>query len=147
MGFCESDQEMEGKRIVVDASVIAKWFLEEEYSEHALKLRNDYIEGHITIVVPSLLEYEVLNALKYSGMYSREELEKIGVSLNKYGFETYNLQGRFKGEAVRVSSEADVTIYDASYVALARTLKTKLYTADEELVKKFPKTAIHIREY
>ena len=42
--------------------------LEEEYSEYALKLRDYHIGGHIIIVVPSLLEHEVLNALKHSGM-------------------------------------------------------------------------------
>jgi len=140
MGFCEDDQGMGGKKVVMGASVIAKWFLEEEYSEYALKLRDYHIGGHIIIVVPSLLEYEVLNALKYSGMYSWEELEKIGVLSTGLRRVTYR---GFKGEAVRVFLEADVTIYDASYVAPTRALKTKLYTTDKELVKKFPETAIH----
>jgi len=33
------------KKIVVDDSVAAKWYLIEEYSDNAIKLRNDYVRG------------------------------------------------------------------------------------------------------
>ncbi|OYT56884.1 MAG: PIN domain nuclease [Desulfurococcales archaeon ex4484_217_2] len=138
---------MEEKKVVVDASVVAKWFLEEKFSSKALELRNDYIRGLIRIVAPSLLEFEVLNALKYSGVYNVDELEEIGVSLNKYGFELYELESVLKELTIKIAFEHNVTIYDASYVALAQHLNTVLYTADNELVQKFPKTAIHVGSY
>lgn len=138
---------MEEKKIVVDASVVAKWFLEEKFSDKALKLRNDYVRGLITIAAPSLLEYEVLNALKYSKLYTADELREIGVSLNKYGFEIYELEGKLKELTIKISMENNVTIYDASYVALAKHLNTKLYTADQELARKFPESVVHIRNY
>jgi predicted nucleic acid-binding protein len=47
----------------------------------------------------------------------------------------------------RVSLRHNVTIYDAAYVALAENLGRKLYTADEVLVKKFPKRVIHIKDF
>lgn len=78
---------MEESKVVVDASIVVKWFLEEEFSDRALRLRDDYINRVIVIIVPSLLEYEVLNALRYSGVYDINELEEIGKALNKYGFE------------------------------------------------------------
>ncbi len=40
---------MEKEKIVVDASVVAKWFLIEEYSDKALQLRNDYIRGAVIL--------------------------------------------------------------------------------------------------
>lgn len=138
---------MEEKKVVVDASVVAKWFLEEEFSGEALRLRDDYIRGVFTIAVPSLFEYEVLNALKYSGVYGVEELREVGVALNKYGFEVYELEGGLKELTVEVALRSDVTIYDASYVALARSLNTVLYTADEELVENFTDVAKHIKRY
>ncbi len=138
---------MEKEKVVVDASIVAKWFLEEEYSGQALKLRDDYIGGSFQIVVPSLLEYEVLNALRYSGVYSPEELRSIGLALNKYGFETRELGGELKAKTIALAIEHNITIYDASYIALAKTLNAKLYTADNELVEKFPKTAVHIKDY
>lgn len=138
---------MEKEKIVVDASIVVKWFLREKHYENALKLRDDYVRGVFTIAVPSLMKYEVLNALKYSKVYSLEELTSIGIALNKYGFKVYDLQGELKTEVITLAIKNQITIYDASYVALARVLTTVLYTADEELVRKFPKTAVHIREY
>jgi len=135
------------KVIVVDASVIVKWFLDEPYSSKALRIRDDYVRRIVRIAVPSILEYEVLNALKYSGVYSIDELEEIGVSLNKYGFDTYNLKGELKIKAIKIAVENNITIYDASYIALTQKLKTKLYTADKELIEKFPDNVIHIKYY
>ena len=138
---------MEKTKVVVDASVIVKWFLEEEFSSEALKLRNDYVRGVITIAVPSLLEYEVLNALKYSGVYTVKELKEIGLALNKYGFEVHELEGKLKEYIIEVALKKNLTIYDASYIALAKQLNTILYTADSELIDKFPSVAVHIKQY
>ena len=80
---------MEETKIVLDASIIVKWFLKELYSEEAIRIRNDYVQRKISIAIPSLLIYEVLNALKYSGVYSEEELKEICSALNKYGFEIH----------------------------------------------------------
>ncbi len=138
---------VEKEKIVVDASIIAKWFLDEEYSSEALMLRNDYVRGLFIIAVPTLLEYEVLNALKYSRVYSMEELLEIGNAINKYGFLVYELENDYKKLTIMIAEESGLSIYDAAYVALAKYLNTKLYTADNEIIEKFPKIAIHIREY
>ena len=135
------------KKVVVDASIIVKWFLEEEFGREAIKLRDDYVRGVISIAVPSLLEYEVLNTLKYSGMYTLDELKDIGIALNKYGFEVYELEGKLKESTIEIALEKNVTICDASYVALAKQLNTVLYTADNELIDKFPGIAVHIKQY
>ena len=132
------------KKIVVDASVVAKWYLIEEYSDNAIKLRNDYVRGLVQIIVPSLLEYEVLNALRYSGVYNLDELKRIGSSLNKYGFITYNLENDIKDLAIKLAFKENITLYDASYIALALKFNTLLYTADQELVTKFSNIARHL---
>ncbi|MGB9760741.1 MAG: type II toxin-antitoxin system VapC family toxin [Thermoproteota archaeon] len=51
--------------VVVDASVIVKWFVEEENSDKAIKIRDKYIEGEIKLVAPKIITFEVLNALYY----------------------------------------------------------------------------------
>jgi len=135
------------KKVAADASIIVKWFLEEKFSDEALKLRNDYIKGKIIIAVPSLLEYEVLNVLKYGNVYDIDELKEIGEALNKYGFETYELEGELKKLTIESALRNKLTIYDASYVALAKQLNTTLYTADEELIEKFPEIAKHVKHY
>ena len=129
---------MEGEKsvIVVDACVIVKWFVDEEYSRAARLLRDSYVNGLIEIAVPALMPYEVLNALKYSGAYGEDELKEIAEVLEDYQFETYDLSGDLAKRTVEIAMRKGLTIYDASYVALAEKLNTVLYTADEKIIRK-----------
>ncbi len=38
-------------------------------------------------------------------------------------------------------------MYDAVYVTLAEHLDTVLYTADNELIRNFPRRVLHVRGY
>ncbi len=42
---------------VVDASVVAKWFLDEEFSSEARRLRDDYAAELVELEAPCLLPY------------------------------------------------------------------------------------------
>ena len=127
---------MEGGKIVVDASVVVKWFVEERYSGEALTIRDSFIEGLIDIAVPSILYFEVLNALKYSGAFGEDELKKIARILKDYQFTAYGLEDAYAEKTVEVAMRKGITIYDASYVALALIEDVDLYTADEKLLMK-----------
>ncbi|MEM2082365.1 MAG: type II toxin-antitoxin system VapC family toxin [Candidatus Bathyarchaeia archaeon] len=59
------------ERIVVDASVLVKWFVDEEGSREALAIRRRYVEGEVEIVARELIIFETLNALRYKGGFSR----------------------------------------------------------------------------
>lgn len=58
---------MERQKAIVDASVVAKWFLEERDSEEARLLRDSSAKAKLSLAVPSLLFYETLNVLRYAG--------------------------------------------------------------------------------
>jgi len=125
------------KIIVVDASVVAKWYLKERWRDNAINLRNDYVEGRIDLAAPSIMPFEVLNAIRYSRKDLKAEvLEGIAESLSLYGIKLYELKDEYAKKTARLSIEKNITIYDASYLALAIKLKTKLYTADEKLINK-----------
>ncbi len=65
------------KQVVIDASVVLKWFLtDEEYGQKAMSLLGQYISNELDILAPSLLEYEVMNGLiiaKKKGKVERGE--------------------------------------------------------------------------
>jgi predicted nucleic acid-binding protein len=124
------------EKIVVDASVIAKWFIEEEDSEKAAKIRNQFIEGQMELISPNLLHYEVLNALKYSKLFSNEELTSAVTSLENYGIIQVPLNGEYAQKVIIMSLENEISIYDAAYIGLAEILNIKIYTADRRLAKK-----------
>lgn len=127
------------REAVVDASIIVKWFVIEENSDKALKIRDKYVEGELKIIAPELITFEILNALKYKELFNEEELKEISEALQAYSFSLYPLKGEYAEKTVEVAVKNNITIYDASYVALAIMRKTQMYTADEKLIKKLRK--------
>ncbi|MGC8578222.1 MAG: hypothetical protein ACP5M7_09575 [Thermoproteota archaeon] len=81
--------------VVVDASVVVKWFVEEENSDKAIKIRDKYIEGEIKLIAPEIITFEVLNALYYKKLFSESEMKEISEALNSYSFGLYSLEGKY----------------------------------------------------
>lgn len=118
--------------VVVDASVVVKWYVDEEDFESALDVRDAYVNGDLSLSAPTLLPFEVVNALKYSSLFEDETLDSVATSLPKYGIDLVPF-GDIVG-VTRLALDADVTIYDAAYVALANHADDILYTTDERLL-------------
>jgi len=135
--------------IVVDTSVVVKWYIPEQHHENARALRDEYLDGAFDLVAPALMPFEAINALKYSGHYDGERLEEAALSLSEYGIDLVPFPET--GAAAAIASDLDITVYDAAYVALARKLDTKAYTADgnllEDLDGEYSAFAEHIRTY
>lgn len=137
--------------VVVDASVVAKWFVQESFTEKALSLRDDYLEGKINIACPDLLGYEVINALRYKPSFGEQDLRQVASALEKYNFLSYSILGNSLSQlTIEFALKFGLTIYDASYVALADYLDDSiLYTADTRLAEKVAnkKLVASISEY
>ncbi|OYT31485.1 MAG: PIN domain nuclease [Thermoprotei archaeon] len=135
--------------IVVDASVVVKWFVEEEYSKDADRIRKDYLNQLIDIAVPSLLKYEVLNALRYSHAFGEDELREVGKALDDYQFLTIPLREEYLDGTIRRALKHGITIYDASYIAIGDVRRCEVYTADNKLLNKVGDDPIikHVRNY
>ncbi|MHC1629160.1 MAG: type II toxin-antitoxin system VapC family toxin [Candidatus Nezhaarchaeales archaeon] len=125
------------KKIVVDASVAVKWFAPEPHYERALALREAFLIDQIEMAAPSLIIYEVANALRFHRIYrfSSEEISNAIRSLLNLKF-IKQLRSKAWIEAVLLSMNKDVSIYDSVYAALAIDLKATLITSDKELYKK-----------
>ncbi len=50
------------KNIIIDASVIVKWYIDENDSNKAEIIKEQFINEKIDIIIPTLLNFEVLNA-------------------------------------------------------------------------------------
>lgn len=127
------------KNIVIDASVIVKWFIDENDSDKAEIIKEQFINEKINLIIPSLLYYEVLNALKYSNLFKLDELNLVGESIENYGFDAVVIKDEIREKMVEIAINHDISMYDASYIALAEKYKTQLITADEKISKKLPK--------
>ena len=116
---------MEKGEFVIDSSIVAKWFLTEEDSDEALKIRDSFATDRIKLAVPTLLFYEVMNALLYSGVFGEQDLALAARSLSEYGFEVWQPRGKLLELSVQLCVKKDVTVYDGCYVALASAKKYK----------------------
>ena len=124
--------------LVIDASVVVKWFIEENDSEKAVLLRDKFIEGKVEFYVPSLLYFEVLNALKYSQLFDSSELNDAGESLENYGLKVVVIKNELRKNMIKIALEHGLSIYDASYLGLSIGLDKLFCTADEKIIKKLP---------
>lgn len=118
--------------VVPDASVVVKWYVPERHHQQARDLRDDYLDGDHDFFAPELLPFEAINALRYSGFYDDDRLIAASESLNAYDIELRSFAR--SGDVAGVADELDVTVYDASYLALAEAVDGRAYTADETLL-------------
>lgn len=110
--------------------------MDEEGSEEALRIRRRYVEGEAEIVAPELIMFEVLNALRFKGLFTAQEVKCISESLDAYAFDLRPLRGQYAAHALDAAYENDLTLYDASYISLASLEGAKMYTADRKLIVK-----------
>lgn len=119
---------------VVDASVAVKWYVKEEMRDPALKLRDDFVSELIDLAAPSLLLYEVGNALRHHPGSTESDCADGVRQLRNLGIVVHELDDSLIDLATTLAFREKVTFYDAVYLALARDLKAMLVTADKELV-------------
>ncbi|MEM4283850.1 MAG: type II toxin-antitoxin system VapC family toxin [Candidatus Caldarchaeum sp.] len=121
---------------VLDASVILKWFVEEEDSVQALRLREEFYAGEREIVVPDLLLFEVANALRYNPNFTAEAVQESIDTLFAMEIEIITPTASLLAKTITLAKDLDVTCYDAVYLALAEELGFEFITADEKLYRK-----------
>lgn len=122
--------------LVFDASVVAKWFFEEEKTDLALTLLEEHKLGKININVPVLLLFEFGNTvikkfredIDTQEEFNRDLADLLASALN-FVAPTQDLLKL----TYTLSRKYEITFYDATYVALAQKLKCDFVTADKKL--------------
>jgi predicted nucleic acid-binding protein len=115
------------KSAVVDASYVLSILLPDE---------NFVKDGVPTkMFAPNILDYEIISALK-SAVVSKRISEKLAISL----FSEYqNLPISKKtvdfNQVLTLALKHKLSIYDASYLLLAKDLQLNLFTLDKQLQK------------
>ena len=122
--------------LILDASVAVKWFTMEPLRDKALIIRDKYVNGELDLEAPSLLYYEVANALRYNPRFGIEEVKSAVRALEDLAITIYDFKGELASRAVELAYRFGITVYDAAYVALAAIRNATLYTADKEVVMK-----------
>ena len=138
------------ERIVADASVIIKFFINELYSKQSRSLMEVFVRKEIELLEPSLLLYEVINGVRYSRAkkFTESEIKAIIESMANFDFKWLDINGEIAYLATEISLHYNVPFYDASYVALATAMGADLYTADNKLIESTSLPFVkHIRNF
>jgi predicted nucleic acid-binding protein len=117
---------------VVDANVVAKWFVPEILSEQAERLLDD---GH-ELASPDLLWPEIGNVLwkkVRAGQLTADEAVRIVRAVDRCPLAVFPSRLVLEG-ALEIAIGTGRSVYDSVYVALAVALDCRLVTADERLV-------------
>ena len=119
--------------VVLDASVLLKWFLDEPGSEAALALKRRYCDGELATVIPALAFYEIPNVLRFKREVPKAEVKDITRALWDLELETVAPTEALLEEAIDLSFLTSLSLYDCAYLALAKELDAALITADRHL--------------
>jgi len=124
-------------RVVVDASIAAKWVVREPDSPAAAALLRGWLAGGMQPIAPTFLAIEVANVLHRqarAGVFTRAEAEEA----LRLVLATVALRDAPDRDTVRALQIADATgqatPYDALYLALAERAGCEYWTADARFV-------------
>lgn len=122
--------------LLVDSSVLVKWFTDEEDSDKALELRRRHLDGEIALTIPDLAFYEVANALIFSHAFGPLKVSLAMQYLSDIGLKVVDFDLNVLHVAIETTSECKLAIYDSYFVALADLESLRLVTADKQAVRK-----------
>jgi len=122
--------------LVLDASIVYKWFIDEKLSKQALEIRDLIASSKYSIVVPDLLIYELSNALRYNTDYSNEEIKEAIRSLYDMEIDIVAPVIEILESSIDIARSFDITIYDAYYISLTEEIGYHFITADKKLFSK-----------
>lgn len=113
--------------MVIDASVVFKWFVEEPGTQAARKLIIDH-----PLKAPAHLLSELLNALWVASKAGRFDLTKAAAALDKTE-RTIDLVPveLLTDSAMEIALALNHSVYDCLYLAAAADTSSMLVTADE----------------
>lgn len=115
-------------RVVVDASVAVKWYLEEDHAAPARRL----LDGTYELIVPDLFFAEIGNVLWKRwrrGELDDDIIAETLAALDRVPCETRSARPLLSG-AMALATSLRRTVYDSLYLALAIDTGARLVTAD-----------------
>ena len=127
-------------KIVIDASVAVKWYVNENYTQNAEKL----MDGNYELHAPELIFPEVGNIIWKKiirGELSNDEGSQIVSAFTSQSIETH-LHKPILGAAFIGAKSTQQTVYDWTYLALAGSLSCQFITADERFFNAISKTKL-----
>jgi predicted nucleic acid-binding protein len=121
---------------VLDASVVLGWLLREPLPAPLERLLDDHVTGRVPAAAPELLRYEVANVLVRGAGLDATAARSGYDRFLALEVQTFALGDDEYRTALDLALARGITVYDASYVSLARALGVRFATTDRRLAQR-----------
>jgi predicted nucleic acid-binding protein len=125
-------------KYTIDCSVVFKWFVAEDDTDKALRLRDNFLASLVELIAPDLFPTEIANAFLVGERRGRilvgqgaQFLADVLPLLPQLHPALPDLLPR----AYAIAEQTGNSVYDCLYVALAERESCELITADDKLVR------------
>jgi predicted nucleic acid-binding protein len=125
--------ERPAHELIVDASVVVKWFVPEIDSPESIVIRDHHVDRRSNLFAPDLLVFELANALRYRSSLKENDLSEAIASFFALDIGLISPTPDSLVKTVTLAKALNLTAYDAAYLELAESLDCRLVTADRSL--------------
>jgi len=128
--------------LVIDASVLIKFYVPEIFSDKAEGLLTRVEQGDVMLLAPDLIYPEAGNILwkkQRLKELTRSEVEEITDAIVSLPLKI-EASKLLLPLAIDIGIAYKITVYDAIYISMARVYEIKMMTADRKLVDATAKT-------
>lgn len=126
------------KLITVDASVAIKWYFNEVSSQDALRWYRLIKNRSVVAIAPELIFLEISNVVLRRYKFSGGDCLAMVDDLERLGLEVVPVSDLNLTNIIRFAAQHRLTVYDASYLEVARVSGTRLLTVDQEMIERVP---------
>lgn len=125
------------KKYVIDASIAVKWFsvFGEDDLTKADKLLQYYVDGSCDFMAPTLIVYELANALRFNPNFKVTDVKRAVKDFFDLQI-TLEDPSQYMNAAIELACTLSLTIYDAVYAALSQFTGIPLITADYQFYER-----------
>lgn len=123
------------RTLLLDSSVLVKWFLPESDAHLALAIQQAFLDQQIALTYADLALFEVANALHFSNVFAPADIVAALEAIQGLGMTRLDYHHPALEVAIQLAKQHRIAIYDGYLVALAQAFQLDFVTADQRLVR------------
>jgi len=120
------------EEVVLDTSVVVKWFAEEDGSDRAVALLDKIAQGTLVLVEPVILPIELGNALHFTHKFEASKIRYCLDRITNMGIFYRQNDFQVMFETSELVANHSLTYYDALFMGVAMVNGCRLITADRK---------------
>ena len=122
------------KNLVVDSGITVKWYIEEDDSDIAQLIYNEYEAGNISFLAPDLIYAEFGNIIWKKQIFKNLDANEADFAISEFKKISFTLTPitLLFDDAYKIAVKHKRTFYDSLYLALSVRENCEFVTADEK---------------